>query len=112
MANADLLLYLAHGLFWSAFGATRVALRSRNSADAPAAATPERSGQAEEEAPYSRLVLGFHMVAFAVMYFGIGNAVIPHRVPVWFAGQRETGAIIIACGAALSCAATAPISNA
>ena len=35
------------------------------------------------------------------MYFGIGYAVIPGRVPNWFPGQRVAGTLVIAGGAAL-----------
>ena len=105
MKNADFLIYAAHTAFWWAFGITRFVLRRlrrQNPAGADAPAVAE--GQ-EQEAPHSRLVLGFHMLAFAVMYFGIANAVVPHRVPFWFVHQRITGALVIAAGAALSSAA-------
>jgi protein-S-isoprenylcysteine O-methyltransferase Ste14 len=36
-----------------------------------------------------------------MMYIGIGIAVIPHRVPAWFSGQRIVGSLIIGGGAAL-----------
>ncbi len=36
-----------------------------------------------------------------MMYVGIGIAVIPHRVPDWFTGQRIAGTLVIAGGAAL-----------
>jgi protein-S-isoprenylcysteine O-methyltransferase Ste14 len=41
------------------------------------------------------------MLAFGVMYLGIGNAVIPDRVPSSFPGQRVVGVGVIALGAAL-----------
>jgi protein-S-isoprenylcysteine O-methyltransferase Ste14 len=41
------------------------------------------------------------MLGFAVMYFGIADAVLLRRVPTWFAGQRIVGALVIAVGAAL-----------
>jgi protein-S-isoprenylcysteine O-methyltransferase Ste14 len=41
------------------------------------------------------------MFAFGVMYFGLGQAVIPSRVPEWFPGQRLVGASVIVSGAAL-----------
>ena len=46
-----------------------------------------------------------HMVAFGVMYFGIGNTVIPGRVPELFPGQRWVGALVIAIGAAFAASA-------
>jgi protein-S-isoprenylcysteine O-methyltransferase Ste14 len=42
------------------------------------------------------------MLAFAVMYFGIANAVLPGRVPIWFPGQRVVGSMVIASGALLA----------
>jgi protein-S-isoprenylcysteine O-methyltransferase Ste14 len=37
------------------------------------------------------------------MYFGIGNTVIPARVPAWFAGQRIAGTLVIALGGVMIC---------
>ena len=64
-----------------------------------AAETP--TAQQEKTAPFSRALLAFHALAFGLMYFGIGYAVIPGRVPNWFPGQRIAGAIVVAGGAAL-----------
>lgn len=100
MNNPDLLLYVAHALFWGAFGLTNYFMRD-------AAATLDPMGTSEtveaQVAPHSRALLAFHMVAFAVMYFGIGNAVLPARVPERFAAQRLVGALVIAAGAGLMC---------
>lgn len=97
--NRDFWIYGLHIAFWTAFGITKV-LRSDDPAtsagSAPAAAAPVT-------APYSRALLAFHMAAFGVMYFGLGNAVIPDRVPNWFAGQRWLGASLIIGGAGLAC---------
>lgn len=101
MQNIDFFVYTMHTVFWSMFGVTRLALRWRRRHDAPEPA-PSPGEQPEQEAPHSRLILGFHMLAFAVMYFGIGNAVIPHRVPIWFEGQRVLGALVILIGGALA----------
>ena len=103
MKNPDLLLYVVHVLFWASFGVTR-AFASRGSApeEPQAATTPPPPATANAQtAPYSRSVLAFHMVGFGVLYFGIGNAVIPHRVPEWFAGQRIAGTLVIVIGAAV-----------
>lgn len=43
-----------------------------------------------------------HMLAFLVMYAGIGNAVIPDRVPELFPGQRWVGGLVILVGAAFA----------
>jgi len=96
MPHPDLLLYVVHLLFWGAFGLTRLASRD----PAPASPAPP---VAEEAAPHSRLLLGVHMVAFALMYAGIGNAVLPDRVPGWFPGHRVAGTVVIALGAAMMC---------
>src|SRR5437867_842561 len=87
-------------MFWGAFGLTRVILRSRDRKDSRAAETSPIS-QKENTAPFSRALLAFHALAFGLMYFGIGYAVIPGRVPNWFPGQRVAGTLVIAGGAAL-----------
>jgi protein-S-isoprenylcysteine O-methyltransferase Ste14 len=96
----DFHIYTAHWMFWGAFGLTRVILRSRDRKDSGAADTSPIS-QKENTAPFSRALLAFHALAFGLMYFGIGYAVIPGRVPNWFPGQRVAGTLVIAGGAAL-----------
>src|SRR5436305_4735525 len=95
MRNLDLLLYAAHVAFWASFALTRSLVNRQPDSTATVAATQEYT------APFSRTVLAFHMVGFGVLYFGIGNAVIPRRVPEWFTGQRLAGTLVIALGAAL-----------
>lgn len=96
----DFAIYTVHWGFWGAFGITRIILRRRDQKDGRAADTAPTS-QKENTAPFSRALLAFHGVAFCVMYFGIGFAVIPGRVPNWFPGQRVAGTLVIAGGAAL-----------
>lgn len=103
MRNPELMLYAAHVAFWAAFGITRK-LVSGGGGTAPPAAAPEVATE-ERTAAFSRALLVIHMVGFAVMYFGIANAVIPRRVPEWFPGQREVGVLAIALGAVLCCSA-------
>jgi len=106
MKNPDLLLYWVHNAFWASFGITRLFLRKP--ASDSARSNPESLATSQEyTAPFSRTVLGFHILGFAVLYFGIGNAVLPRRVPTWFAGQRIVGALVIAVGATLMCWAAA-----
>ena len=102
--NQDYLIYAAHGACWTAFGVTQ-SLRGTGAAAtaAPAPAPAPAPAVTQATAPFSRALLAFHSLAFAVMYFGIGNAVIPNRVPVWFAGQRAVGTAIVFAGAALMC---------
>src|SRR3954463_2659206 len=91
-------------MFWGAFGLTRIIVRSRDRKDGRAAETSPISRK-ENTAPFSRALLAFHALAFGLMYFGIGYAVIPRRVPNWFPGQRLAGMLVIAGGAALTVSA-------
>jgi protein-S-isoprenylcysteine O-methyltransferase Ste14 len=98
--SPDLAIYAVHGAFWAAFGLTRRLCQAREPE------TPTEPGDraaAPVTAPHSRGLLALHAVAFGVMYAGVGSAVIPDRVPVWFPGQRVVGTVIIAAGAALMC---------
>jgi protein-S-isoprenylcysteine O-methyltransferase Ste14 len=99
MSNPDLLLYWVHNGFWASFGVTRLLRRSK---DDPASSKPASVVTSDEHtARFSRTFLAFHILGFGVLYFGIGNAVLPRRVPTWFAGQRILGTLVIAVGAAL-----------
>jgi protein-S-isoprenylcysteine O-methyltransferase Ste14 len=100
----DFAIYTMHGVFWSAFGLTRVILRIRDRNDSRAADTAPVSQQ-ENTAPFSRALLAFHALAFGLMYLGMGIAVVPGRVPIWFPGQRVVGSIVIVGGAALMASA-------
>jgi protein-S-isoprenylcysteine O-methyltransferase Ste14 len=100
MANPDLLIYVVHIAFWGSFGFTRFILRAPTKVTASGADTSPVARH-EQTAPFSRSLIAFHMAAFGIMYFGIANAVLPNRVPVWFVGQRLVGAFLIAVGAAL-----------
>src|SRR5437588_9394099 len=100
MADPDFAVFSAHWAFWGAFGVTRVVLRIRDRRERGQTAAVPTAGQ-EITARFSRALLAFHALAFAVVYFGMGRAVIRGRVPVWFSGQRIAGALVIATGAAL-----------
>jgi protein-S-isoprenylcysteine O-methyltransferase Ste14 len=100
MSNIDFAIYAVHTAFWWAFVLTRILLGRRDHNKGGAAVTAPISPQ-ETAAPFSRVLLAFHAVAFTTMYIGIGIAVIPHRVPSWFHGQRIVGTLVIAAGAAL-----------
>jgi hypothetical protein len=96
--NHELLIYPIHGAYWAAFGLAGWILdrRARLHSNAPEVAPV---AQTEATAPYSRAVLAIHFLAFGVMYFGLGNSVIPNRVTDWFPGQRIVGTLLIAAGA-------------
>lgn len=104
MSNPDLAIYWVHTALWSTFGLTRVILRLRDR-DAGHVADPAPVSKEEHTARFSRALLAFHAVAFGVMYFGIGNAVVPGQVPVLVSGQRVVGAMVMAGGAALMASA-------
>lgn len=98
MKNRDLAIYGVHAAFWAAFAITQRLVGAGRAATEAAPATT-----APVTAPYSRLVLAVHFVAFGVMYMGVGAAVMPGRVPSWFPGQRIVGTLLIAGGAWLMC---------
>ena len=98
----DFAIYWVHIFFWASFGVTRMILNRRARGATP---TPAEAPVASEThtARFSRVLLWFHAMAFGVMYFGLANAILPNRVPLWFAGQRIAGTLVIAAGAALMC---------
>jgi len=100
----DFGIFIVHWAFWGVFGLTRFIVRRRDR-NHTGAADMAPIAQEETSAPFSRAVLAFHGLAFAVMYFGMCNAVIPGHVPAWFPGQRVAGALVIAGGAALTASA-------
>jgi len=101
--NPDFAIYAVHTGFWCAFGVTLLVRAPASSpGSGPLPASVPASGP-PVTAPFSRAMLAFHMLAFGLMYFGVGNAVVPNRVPTWFTGQRIAGALVIAGGAALAC---------
>src|SRR5437879_1975368 len=100
----DRLIYAVHAAFWAAFGITLLVSRRGSSAGSvePAAAATA-SATAAPTAPYSRALLGLHMAAFGVLYFGIGAAVLPNQVTELFAYQRQAGVAVMALGAFVAC---------
>jgi protein-S-isoprenylcysteine O-methyltransferase Ste14 len=98
MFNLDLLIYAVHTAFWASFGVTRALLNRRRDGSA-ADAGPVTSET--HTARGARALVAFHALAFAAIYLGLGNAIVPRRVPIWFPGQRLVGALVIAAGAAL-----------
>lgn len=99
MSNPDYILYAVHVGFWASFGCTRLLLRQRVSSASPAHPAPTATHEAT--ARFSRSLVVLHAIAFGLLYFGMGNAIIPHRVPPWFPGHRPVGAAIIIAGALL-----------
>ena len=95
-------IYGAHVAFWGAFVIARLIGRASPRENQDSATGTERATK-EDSAPYSRVLVGVHMVGFAVLYFGLGDAVFGRRPVAFFESQMLAGSIVIACGAALSC---------
>lgn len=99
--SVDLLVYLAHALFWGSFGLTVLLVR-RSARRAPSERVELTAGK-PQTAPYSRALLVVHLLAFGTMYYGVGAAVLPRHVPHLFDGQSIVATLIIATGAWLIC---------
>jgi protein-S-isoprenylcysteine O-methyltransferase Ste14 len=100
LTNPNVAIFNLHWAFWGAFGLTRMFLRLRDR-KAVGATEASPAPQHEASAPYSRALLIFHGLAFAVMYIGMGYAANSGFVPTWFPGQRIVGSLVIGLGAAL-----------
>ena len=106
--SPDIYIYAFHVAFWATFALTRILVRKRGGAPPSPLTTntvPPTVPTAAATARFSRLAFVPHLIAFALLYTGIDNAVFRSRVPEWFAGQRIVGALIIVAGAALAASA-------
>jgi len=104
----DIYLYALHVAFWAAFLLTRLLVRSRGVAPPSPLTTdtvPPAVPAPVATARFSRLAFVPHLIAFALLYTGIDNAVFHRLVPEWFAGQRIVGALIIVAGAVIAASA-------
>ena len=103
-------VYAAHILFWLVFAAANLYARRRPGASPAAAAIPSAAAASSASsageplrAKNASLLVGVHVFAFAVMMFGVGQAVWNRRVPFEPSAARvAVGAAIIAIGAALA----------
>ena len=100
MSNIDYLIFIPHSVFWLSFVFTRM-LFGRRDRNEGSDREPVPIFAKETAAPFSRALVAFHGIAFAMMYIGIDIAVIPNRVPAWFASQRIVGSLVILGGAVL-----------
>lgn len=94
---SDLWIYVAHMGFWAAFAAARFLSRSTQSEISTASAAEVKS-----TARHSRLLVGIHVVAFGVLYTGVGFAVFTGAVNASLPAQRIGGAALIVLGAVLA----------
>ncbi len=96
--TSDFAIYPVHLAFWASFGITQ---RFRGAGTAASGSAPAASVPAA--ARFSRLVFAVHILAFAVMYAGIGGAVFTGTVPHWLPGQGILGTLVMAAGAWIMC---------
>ena len=102
LASPGFGIYLAHVAFWGAFVIARLIGRASPREKQDPATGTERAAK-EDSAPYSKVLVGVHMVGFAILYFGVGDAVFGGRPLALFESQMLAGSIVIGLGAALSC---------
>jgi protein-S-isoprenylcysteine O-methyltransferase Ste14 len=102
LASPGFGIYIAHVAFWGAFVIARLIARASPRKKQDAATGTGRAAK-EDSAPYSRVLVGVHMVGFGILYFGVGDAVFGGRPLALFASQMLAGSIVIGCGAVLSC---------
>ena len=98
----DLRIYALHGVFWLAFALGDLGARYRNRTAPDTLGTPVKpDGQPPLEAPRAGLLVAVHMVAFALMYAGIGQAVFGGRVSAssGLPPLRVAGTLVILIGA-------------
>ncbi|MFT3838150.1 MAG: isoprenylcysteine carboxylmethyltransferase family protein [Myxococcaceae bacterium] len=101
---SDRLIFAVHAAFWAAFCITLLVNRGKS---APAEAPTVEPAVPAKTAPYSRALVGFHMTAFGVLYFGINMSVLPNQVMQWWPYQQWLGTAVIALGAVIACWALA-----
>jgi protein-S-isoprenylcysteine O-methyltransferase Ste14 len=95
-------IYAAHAAFWCAFVIARLIAQS----SAPEQhdrheSVPRTSTQ--DSAPHSRALVLLHAFAFAILYFGLGNAVFGGHSVALSHSQTIAALLVIGCGAVLCC---------
>lgn len=100
MRHFDLGIYIAHAAFWLAFAAGHLIARNRFRRTTD---TSVSSADASGGAPRARLLVGIHMVAFALMYTGMERAVFRVGMPTVPPFLRWAGGLLILLGGALIC---------
>ncbi len=104
MPPFDFRIYALHGVFWLAFaiGDLGARIRNRDVSKAPAPSASNDTERPPLEAPRAGLLVAIHMLAFALMYAGIGNAVFGRRMAT-SPGQplRVAGVVVILAGGVL-----------
>jgi len=99
LSHMNGVIYIFHGIFWSAFLA-RAVRRRTDARDEASATSPVRSAPSGSTFR-AFLALGAHTVGFGVMYAGIGAVVNGANVPLLFHLPWPFGALTILLGAAI-----------
>jgi protein-S-isoprenylcysteine O-methyltransferase Ste14 len=102
LSSPGLGIYVAHVAFFGAFVVARLIARASSREKQEVATGTERVAK-ENTAPYSKVLVAFHMVGFVILYFGIGDAVFGREPLALFESQILAGSIVIGCGAVLCC---------
>lgn len=104
MRHLDLGIYMAHAVFWLAFAAAHLIARYRlrRTTDSSASSVGV-SGGVPLRSPRARLLIGVHMVAFALVYTGVERAVFHGGMPAVPPFLRWAGGLLILLGGALIC---------
>lgn len=98
----DFTIYVVHAAFWAVFGLSLLIVR--HSAPAPhPGGRGDLVAEAEIVAPNSRSLVALHTLAFAVMYWGVGEVVTSGRRVS--PAEEIAGTLIIAAAAALTSSA-------
>jgi protein-S-isoprenylcysteine O-methyltransferase Ste14 len=104
MSHFDLRIYLAHAVFWLTFAGGDLAARYRfRRASHTSAPRVEATGGAAMRAPRANLLIGLHMVAFALMYTGVERAVFRVGMPAVLPFVKALGMLLILVGGAVMC---------
>ena len=106
MLSFDVRVYAMHGLFWLAFALGDLGARYRTGRVSTAPPIPAAADDADRpplEAPHARLLVAVHMLAFALMYAGIGQAVFGGRAMMSLMPRplQVAGALVILAGGVL-----------
>ena len=104
MRHFDLRIYVAHAVFWFSFAAGHLTARYKSRrAAGTSAPSVNASGDTSLRAPRARILIGVHMVAFALLYTGIERAVFRVGLPAVPPFLRLAGTLLIILGGALMC---------
>ena len=94
---------MAHAVFWLAFAAGHLIARYRFRRTTDTSASSVDASGVPLRSPRARLLIGVHMVAFALLYTGVERAVFRVGMPTVPPFLNWAGALLILLGGALMC---------